>query len=397
MSHPVFCAGGKYGLAIETSFLSEERGFYLKEVSRICVFHLHWINFLFITVPYRKGITMKKVIVSISFLFFIPFCQFLNAEVKNIQQEQKISILENKAKMNAESIDAIRRDQLNYKIEKDLLKEAYSSNLQTINLVIALILGSLTIVGYIGVRSIDSIKKDFKGELEKLSVLRGQFEQRMKEFDDQFVLAKKRFDELSKINEVQDIRLQILEIQEKAAQTMSQRNYVRALEYIDIGLRLSSNDPILLSMKADALSQLGRLPDAAIVYEEALVHDPNNMSYIANLIELYSLLRRTEPAQSLLQKNSALILDNSGPYFSWYISALNHFMSGNEEKLKEVLTHQPVENPESQAKRIGKWGYKEVLNVINSMPTQPGQRAILSAIAFLEGNISLEDFNNQIA
>ena len=59
-------------------------------------------------------------------------CLLLNAEAKDNPQEQKILVLENKLRMNTESLDAVRRDQLNYKIEKDLLKETYSSNLQTI-------------------------------------------------------------------------------------------------------------------------------------------------------------------------------------------------------------------------------------------------------------------------
>ena len=59
-------------------------------------------------------------------------CLLLNAEAKDNPQEQKILVLENKLRMNTESLDAVRRDQLNYKIEKVLLKETYSSNLQTI-------------------------------------------------------------------------------------------------------------------------------------------------------------------------------------------------------------------------------------------------------------------------
>jgi len=45
-------------------------------------------------------------------------------------------------------IQEIRRDQLNYKIEKDILKEVYSSNIATINLVITLILAVFGIIGF---------------------------------------------------------------------------------------------------------------------------------------------------------------------------------------------------------------------------------------------------------
>ena len=74
----------------------------------------------------------KKVKVFISLIFLMLVCLLLNAEAKDNPQEQKILVLESKLRMNTESLDAVRRDQLNYKIEKDLLKETYSSNLQTI-------------------------------------------------------------------------------------------------------------------------------------------------------------------------------------------------------------------------------------------------------------------------
>jgi len=71
----------------------------------------------------------KKVKVFISLIFLMLVCLLLNAEAKDNPQEQKILVLESKLRMNTESLDAVRRDQLNYKIEKDLLKETYSSNL----------------------------------------------------------------------------------------------------------------------------------------------------------------------------------------------------------------------------------------------------------------------------
>ena len=71
----------------------------------------------------------KKVKVFISLIFLMLVCLLLNAEAKDNPQEQKILVLENKLRMNTESLDAVRRDQLNYKIEKVLLKETYSSNL----------------------------------------------------------------------------------------------------------------------------------------------------------------------------------------------------------------------------------------------------------------------------
>jgi hypothetical protein len=49
------------------------------------------------------------------------------------------------------SVKEVRRDQLNYKIERDLLKETNSSNIQTINIVIAIVLSIFSVLGFLGV------------------------------------------------------------------------------------------------------------------------------------------------------------------------------------------------------------------------------------------------------
>ncbi len=235
------------------------------------------------------------ILISFIILNYLP----IKAEADENPQEQKILVLENRLKINTESLDAVRRDQLNYNIEKNLLKEAYASNMQTINLIIALILGSLTILGYAGVRSINSIKKDFKGELDNLILLRSEFDLKMRDVDDQLLNAKKRYDELAQVNEKQDKRLQILEIQEKSAALIKEKNFSNALRYIDIGLSLSSHDISFLSMKALCLLCLKRFDECIFAYEILLSQDSNNISAITNLIELYLLTGKREKSSFL--------------------------------------------------------------------------------------------------
>ena len=109
---------------------------------------------------------------------------------------------------------------------------------------IAIVLGFITILGFLGVRSMESVKKDFRSELDRLIELRNQFENKMKDVDDQLLTNKKQFDELTIVSAKQDRRLDILETQEKANALMRLENYPRALEYINAGLRLEGNDTL---------------------------------------------------------------------------------------------------------------------------------------------------------
>ncbi len=335
--------------------------------------------------------TKKRIIVFISSLFFIFIGSLLIAEAKYNPQEQKILILENKIKMNTESLEAVRRDQINYKIEKDLLKEAYSSNIEKINKMIAIALGTIAILGFFGVKSIDTIKKDFKGELkdfkgerDKLISLRSEFKNKMREFDEQFLDSKKR--------------LQTQDDQVMARALIGERSFAKALEYINAGLSISDKDLILLSQKAVCLFKMGRFPESIDAHKTFISIYPDNIGVISSLIELYMLAGKPRNAHSLMEEHSTAVIENYGPYFKWYISALDLFMYGdNETKLYDWLVQQPAAVTEEKAQRISGWIYEEALSVINNMSTKPGYKKIKSAISYLQGSISLEEFNQKIS
>ena len=79
-----------------------------------------------------------------------------------------------------DDVKEIRRDQLNYQIERDLLKEAYATNLKTVDVLIALALGVITIVGgvlgFLGVRNIYALRKEYNDDLDALRRLKAGFE-----------------------------------------------------------------------------------------------------------------------------------------------------------------------------------------------------------------------------
>jgi hypothetical protein len=94
------------------------------------------------------------------------------------------------------TVKQIDAHQLNYKIEKDLLKETYSNNYEKISLVITLILGVMGVFGYLGLRDITSIKKEYEMELSNLKQIQGQFNIKSQEFDTE----KKKFqDDLNEV------------------------------------------------------------------------------------------------------------------------------------------------------------------------------------------------------
>ena len=91
---------------------------------------------------------IKKIITSV-FLLFISFVA--EASVKDVtvitssDVENRLYDLEHKVKI-------IDNNQLNYKIEKDLLKDTYSNNYETISIVIAIFAAIFGVMAYVGFR-----------------------------------------------------------------------------------------------------------------------------------------------------------------------------------------------------------------------------------------------------
>lgn len=79
-------------------------------------------------------------------IFSICITSLANAEVVKADEKQNIvaiqsdlTYLKNEIKENQSDLNKVRNDQVNYKIEKDLLKEVYSSSLSTVNTVVSVV------------------------------------------------------------------------------------------------------------------------------------------------------------------------------------------------------------------------------------------------------------------
>ena len=305
--------------------------------------------------------------------------------------EQKFQEIEKIIELNSLDVAAVRRDQLNYQIEKDLLKEAYSSNLTTVNTIITLILGAFTVIGVIGVRSIENIKKEFRRELDLLIKIKNTNELQMAKVVVDIEDAKSKYTELVRVNEEQNGRLRLLEAQERAASSMRDNNYQHAIKYIDIGLSISDKDPVLNKMKYHCLMKLGRLAEAEGIVEYVMSFEPDNRTHAANLIEISILLGKHDKAHRLINEHADRVFTPDYPYLRWYFDALMHFLNGDVVALKAALKVLPLANVEEKAARM-RWSYVEARHVLGNKKGDPGFRQMASCILFLEGEQTLTEF-----
>lgn len=304
----------------------------------------------------------------------------LGAENKS---DVPIDPIKSQLKILEERLEAVRRDQLNYKIEKDLLKDAYASNLETVNTVITIVLGIFAILGFLGVRSISSLRDQFKEELEKFRIQRLELEKKLTELESKQKEATHVLKVMTETNQQQDNRLKILEIQEKASSFIRQRGFDRALEYIAVGLDEAPGDIGLLRQKQECYFGLGRFENAVDVTEKIINLDSDSASAQgANLAELYLLLERFESHDEAVAQYRRYV--EKQPYLSWYFRAtrdyLNNDVEGLRERVEELINKLPAETKEHTD-----WRYDEARMVFSGRPDSPEKRLLFKAFDVLKG------------
>jgi tetratricopeptide (TPR) repeat protein len=301
------------------------------------------------------------------------------------QGKDTTNIREHLAKVD-ETIRELRRDQLNYQIERDLLKEAFSSNYQTVNVVLAIVLGVFSFIGFLGIRDIGSIRKEYTTELEKLNNLQKDFEIKITQYESEQTKAKENYLSIMRTNDEQNRRIKILELQEKVASLLKSRNFQRALEYITIALEMDPTNIWMYIEKGWSLLKLGDLGGSITAYSKASELDPSNILVIENLIELYLLTNRFADYKEIYTKNKATIKSKAGDALCTYFEALESYLQQDVPKLKKNISdYLSTLTPDKQ--KISPWDFNDVLNALKPKPDNSLGAFLLLLIEVIRGGI----------
>ncbi|MBC3812735.1 hypothetical protein [Undibacterium aquatile] len=161
--------------------------------------------------------------------------------------QREVDYLKRDLKRTDDDIAILHRDQINYQLEKDLLKETYSTNYQTTALTISLVSTSVgiifAIIGYLSFKSVGKLKDEFSNELQNARMLKSGLEIEIEELRKK---QKHADEEISKLNQKQATTIQVLEIVEKASALINSGSYVWAIENIEAGLAINPTYPPLI-------------------------------------------------------------------------------------------------------------------------------------------------------
>ena len=281
----------------------------------------------------------------------------------------------------AHEVEILRRDQVNYTIEKDLLKEAYSSNIQTINMVITIVLGVLGVLGYLGIRSVKEIRTDYSVELEKLKTLKTQLESEIEAVRSKQKEVEGQVGDLARTNEEQDRRLKVMELIEKISNLIGNKQWGWALKYVDIGLGLDEKNTLLLSQKASCHANQGELTAAIETVKKVLELEPENSSQAINLLEFLALTNQREEFEAIYSRYKYVVDKECEGSLTVYLEALLWTMGGELAAAKEILRKFVASNGVEAKNYLGSWSFNEARTITSKIPAGE-QRAIADAMGF---------------
>jgi tetratricopeptide (TPR) repeat protein len=286
-----------------------------------------------------------------------------------------------------DDVKEIRRDQLNYQIERDLLKEAYATNLKTVDVLITIGLGVITIVGFVlgslGVRNIYALRKEYKDDLDALRQLKAGFEGDIEKIKTRETETKDQFTNLNN-------RIHVLELQEKAGQFIVARNFVRGLSYAELGLSVAPDDPIFLTQKGICQFKTRDYTGAIQTYELMLKANIL-LGQTSNLAELYLVVKRLEDFDKLLSATTSFYPDQGTEReFRNYLAAVRAFVANDADTLKKTVEKHVTLGTPGQSKRIAQWDFEDVKYAIQQYPDTPEKNLLLSYISVLNGQAPIE-------
>lgn len=328
-----------------------------------------------------------KILAILLFISSNLFARTKNSDslaIKNI--EFRMEQIDNQLK-------EVRRDELNYQIEKNLLKETYSNSYERISLIITIILGIIGILGYMGIKDINSIKKEYTNELAKLKQLQTDLASKFTEFQTSKVKYDSELHDILRTNEEQNNKIKVLELKEKINNLIKEDQYGSALEFCIVALELSPTDTALLRSKALIFTRLRNFKESISTYIKILEIDKNNNSAVFDLTEVYLMSNQRIEYNKMLTQYSSLFKEKMEGKLLEIFSIITSYQDKEIDKLKAIaFANINLSDLQSKGKKTIEWDLKDLKIYLANEPSTQERIIAQNIIWYLDGLISGTEF-----
>ena len=301
----------------------------------------------------------------------------------------KIDEISREAKRNAEDTAILRRDEINYRLSKELLKETYESNLQRLNQTVTIASSVVAFIfavfGFFGYRNVGKLKEDYLKELQEARTLKNSLEV---EID---VLRKKQEQaetEIDKLRKTQGTKIELLEIVEKASTLFRNGNYEWAIEHAKAGLEINPTYKHLLSIQAICEFRIGNYSSAAELYRKLIENSQIAPGDILNYAELLLFMKNIKDYEELYARNKNVFEDKKNENLMAFFNMLRAVVQDDLVTAKRVLQSFAEKCSPEASPKLGTWNLADANNFINAMPPSEMKTIVENASKFFMGTIT---------
>ncbi len=353
-------------------------------------------------------LTMRTILLSV--LLLILFSQDAAGRKTVTPLTDQVTVLRDSLESTVNEVDALtlkiqslesRISQLerigdNYRIEKDLLKETFSSNYLYLTFLIAIVGGVFSLLTYLGYKDAKTTKSDFQRELVGLRAQHAKAKSSAEDFEKRRLRYEEEHVALLKKADVQDRRIELVELLEKAHSHLhGNGNAQLALDYATRALELAPERTDVLRLMASCLNRLNRSEEALVYLEKAYKLAPEDT--IGDLLECYAFLNRFQGIETLVLKHKATLDRVSRLGGGHIFLAFKYYHEKNQNALIELVDRM-INSPTNRNKagRKFNWSSVEAIQVASYLPYSALQHLLLSFFGWCEGQVSGDDLNEQI-
>jgi len=320
-----------------------------------------------------------KSYVFLTLCVFVVVSSLSFGEEKDV--ERRLDDIEHKVKM----IDA---NQLNYQIEKDLLKETYSDNYKLINLFVTIVLGIVAVFGYFGLRDVSKIKDKYESELNELRKVKDQFDQKSTEFDIKRKKIDKELAEIITVNQEQSQKIKFIELKEKGLSLYKNKDLSMSLEFVNAALSIQEFDTTCLHTKGRILIRLNQPQDALIAYRKAAEGNPEDSTSKYNYVECLYFVGQTEEAESFVAENKRLFESKLEGELIEFFNVIKLYHESNLDGLKNIAkSYIQHDNLDALRGKLEGWDFDDAIYFAHYLPSSDLKTAIQNIIYYWANKI----------
>lgn len=302
-----------------------------------------------------------------------------------------IADLHQAIKRNSDDIAIIRRDEINYQVERDILKEVYTSHIQSIGLMISAVSIAVglffAVLGYLGFKSVGGLKDDYTAELKNVQALKAKLEQEFEELKSKQSKTEVEVDVLAS-------KVGLIELTEKIGALINAGNYEWALEHIRVGMEVNPEYLPLLRQFAHCQVRTHEFDTAILSYRKILASKSKNAGDIQNFAELLIISEHLDDYKELYKNHKSAIDKAHNGILTIYFDTLCGVQSANLDEARKSLLPLFEKSPSGASVKMPNWQYSDLIEKITEMPEGEIKTFAEKFIGFFNGTVSTEDMRN---